>query len=188
MDKDMIEFLKSIGAIVDVGNGNYRLSEQAEEFVPEVVKQHESMFNNDVFSLWINDMIDVVFDDDGDPMLDLNESSRDEVRQYECLTPQEINTLRMIVKQYDTTIDKAQSILYNSIMFEDEDASRVTVAMINGKAYWVYDNAMWETEVNENGEPDRDAARPVDTDDMSFQEIKMHMAILDSLQRESEKE
>ena len=47
---------------------------------------------------------------------------------------------------------------------------------------------MWETEVDENGEPDRDGARPIDTDDMSFQEIKMHMAILDSLQRESEKE
>ena len=73
-------------------------------------------------------------------------------------------------------------------MFEDEDAGRVTVAMVNGKAYWVWDNAMWETEVDENGEPDRDGARPIDTDDMSFQEIKMHMAILDSLQRESNEE
>ena len=107
MDKNMIEFLKSIGAIEELPGGNYRLSEQAEEMVPEMVKQHESMFNNDVFSLWMNVRIDVVFDEDGDPMLDMNEDSRDEVRQYECLTPQEINTLRMIVKQYDTTIDKA---------------------------------------------------------------------------------
>ena len=188
MDKDMIEFLKSIGAIEELPGGNYRLSEEAEDMVPELVKHHEAMFNNDVFSLWINDMIDVVFDEDGDPMLDMNEDSRDEVRQYECLTPQEINTLRMIINQYDTTVDKSQSIRYNSIMFEDEDESRVTVAMVNGKAYWVWDNSMWETEVNEDGEPDRDGARPIDTDDMSFQEIKMHMAILDSLQRESNNE
>ena len=106
MDKDMIEFLKSIGAIEELPGGNYRLSEDAEEFVPGVVKHHEAMFNNDVFSLWINDMIDLVFDDDGEPMLDITETSRDEVRQYECLTPQEINTLRMIIQQYDITLDK----------------------------------------------------------------------------------
>lgn len=106
MDKEMIEFLKSIGAIEELPGGNYRLSEEAEEFVPEVVKHHESMFNNDVFSLWINDMIDLIFDNDGDPMLDVTETSRDEVRQYECLTPQEINTLRMIIQQYDTALDK----------------------------------------------------------------------------------
>ena len=75
-------------------------------------------------------------------------------------------------------------------MFEDdeEDSTRVTVAMVNGKAYWVWDNAMWETEVDDEGEPDRSAARPIDTEGMTFQELKMHMAILDSLQRESEEE
>ncbi len=75
-------------------------------------------------------------------------------------------------------------------MFEDDedDSTRVTVAMVNGKAYWVWDNTMWETEVDEDGEPDRAAARPIDTENMTFQELKMHMAILDSLQRESEEE
>lgn len=73
-------------------------------------------------------------------------------------------------------------------MFEDEDDNqRVTVAMINGKAYWVLDNAMWETEVDEDGEPDKTAARPIDTDNMSFQQIKMHMAILDSIEKERDK-
>ena len=72
-------------------------------------------------------------------------------------------------------------------MFEDDepDGTRVTVAMINGKAYWVWENTMWETDVDDDGEPDRAAARPIDTDDMSFQQIKMHMAILDSITRES---
>jgi hypothetical protein len=72
-------------------------------------------------------------------------------------------------------------------MFEDDDPdeTRVTVAMVNGKAYWVWENTMWETDVDDDGEPDRAAARPIDTDDMSFQQIKMHMAILDSITRES---
>ena len=72
-------------------------------------------------------------------------------------------------------------------MFEDDepDETRVTVAMVNGKAYWVWDNTMWETEVGEDGDPDKAAARPIETDDMSFQQIKMHMAILDSITRES---
>jgi len=67
----------------------------------------------------------------------------------------------------------------------DESHQRVTVAMVEGKAYWVYDNAMWETEVDENGEPDRAAARPIDTEDMSFQQSKRHTAILDRITRES---
>ena len=67
----------------------------------------------------------------------------------------------------------------------DDEYQRVTVAMVAGKAYWVHDNAMWETEIDENGEPDRTSARPIDTEDMSFQQVKMHMAILDSITRES---
>jgi len=107
MDENMMEFLKSIGAIEEVDEGSYRLTDEAQEFIPDVVKQHESQFNNDVFSLWINGMLELVFDEDGDPMIDLSADSRDEVRQYECLTPQEINTLRMIINQYEKTIDKA---------------------------------------------------------------------------------
>ena len=37
---------------------------------------------------------------------------------------------------------------------DDDDEGRVTVAMVNGKAYWVFDNTFWETEVDEEGEPD----------------------------------
>ena len=106
MDEGMMEFLKSIGAIEEIGGGSYRLTDEAQEYIPDVVKQHESQFNNDVFSLWVNGMLELVFDEDGDPMIDLSDTSRDEVRQYECLTPQEINTLRMIINQYENTVDK----------------------------------------------------------------------------------
>ena len=70
---------------------------------------------------------------------------------------------------------------------DDDDEGRVTVAIVNGKAYWVFDNTFWETEVDEEGEPDRAAARPIDTEDMTFQQIKMHMAILDSIEKERNK-
>ena len=106
MDKDMIEFLKSLGAIEDAGEGNYRLTDAAEEYVPEVVKVHEAQFNNDVFSLWMNGMLELVFDEDGDPMIDLSEDSKDDDLKKERLTKQEASTLEMILYQYEKTVDK----------------------------------------------------------------------------------
>ena len=70
---------------------------------------------------------------------------------------------------------------------EDEPDKRVTVALAYGKAYWVWENAMWVTDVDENNEPDRDAAKVIDTEKMSFQEVKMHMSILDNLILEGNK-
>ena len=106
MDKDMIEFLKSLGAIEDAGDGNYRLTEAATEYVPEVVRVHEAQFNNDVFSLWMNGMLELVFDEDGDPMIDLSEDSKNEDLKKERLTKQEASTLEMILYQYEKTVDK----------------------------------------------------------------------------------
>ncbi len=106
MDNEMIEFLKSLGAIEDAGGGNYRLTDKAEEFVPEVVKTHEAQFNNDVFSLWMNGMLELVFDEDGDPMIDLSDDSKNEELKKERLTKQEASTLEMILFQYEKSIDK----------------------------------------------------------------------------------
>ena len=106
MDNEMIEFLKSLGAIEDAGDGNYRLTDAASEYVPEVVKTHEAQFNNDVFSLWMNGMLELVFDEDGDPMIDLSEDSKNESLKKERLTKQEASTLEMILYQYEKTVDK----------------------------------------------------------------------------------
>ena len=70
-------------------------------------------------------------------------------------------------------------------MREDEGDHRVTVAIANGKAYWVWENAFWVANVDENNEPDRDSAIPLQTEDMSFQEVRLHMSILDNI-RETE--
>ena len=105
MDEEMIQFLKSIGALEDNDDGTYRLTDEAQEYVPDMVKTHEAHFNNDVFSLWMNDMLELVFDEDGDPMIDLSDDSRSAKAKKERLTNQEITTLEMIVKQYDKTVD-----------------------------------------------------------------------------------
>ena len=105
MDEEMIQFLKSIGALEDNDDGTYRLTDEAQEYVPNMVKTHEAHFNNDVFSLWMNDMLELVFDEDGDPMIDLSDDSRSAKAKKERLTNQEITTLEMIVKQYDKTVD-----------------------------------------------------------------------------------
>ena len=70
--------------------------------------------------------------------------------------------------------------------YEDGD-KKVNVAIAHGKAYWVWESAMWVTSVDETSEPDRDAARIIDTENMSFHEVKTHMAILDSLLKVEEK-
>ena len=104
-NKEMMEFLKSIGAIEEV-EGGFRLTESAVNTVPDMVKKHEQNFNNDVFSLWMNDMLDLNFDEDGEPMIDLSDISRDEEMQLLLLTNQEKLTLEMIILQYDKRFDK----------------------------------------------------------------------------------
>ena len=106
MDEEMIQFLKSIGALESNDDGTYRLTDEAQEYVPDMVKTHEAHFNNDVFSLWLNGMLELVFDEDGDPMIDLSEDSRSTKAKRERLTNQEISTLEMIIKQYDKSVDK----------------------------------------------------------------------------------
>ena len=103
-NEEMMEFLKSIGAVEEI-EGGFRLTEAAKQTVPELVKKHESHFNNDVFSLWMNDMLDLNFDDNGEPMIDLSDISRDEEMQILLLTNQEKLTLEMIILQYDKRFD-----------------------------------------------------------------------------------
>jgi len=76
-------------------------------------------------------------------------------------------------------------VRYNNNMIEDEGDRRVTVAIANGRAYWVWDNTFWVANVDENNEPDRDSAVPLETENMSFHEVRLHMSILDNI-RETE--
>lgn len=56
----------------------------------------------------------------------------------------------------------------------------VRIAIIGDKAYWVYDNTFYETDVVD-GEIDRDSSRPIDTNKLSIKQVRMLMDVLDSI-------
>jgi hypothetical protein len=56
----------------------------------------------------------------------------------------------------------------------------IRIAIIGDKAYWVYDNTFYETDVVD-GEIDREASRPIDTNKLSIKQVRMLMDVLDSI-------
>ena len=70
--------------------------------------------------------------------------------------------------------------------YEDEDHDEeynreiVRVAVYEDKAYWVYDNVFYESDVIR--EPDFTTARPIDTMDMPAKQLNELLAILDELE------
>ena len=70
---------------------------------------------------------------------------------------------------------------------EDFDGEHITVraAVYEDKAYWVYENVFYESDVMR--EPDFETARPIDTMKMNSKDLKKLFKILDDLE-ESEKE
>ena len=83
MDDELIEYLLSIGALEfafndDEGVAIYRLTPDAKELVPDLYEEHIKNFTTSVFSLWEKDLIDVAFDDDGEPLITINENSEND--------------------------------------------------------------------------------------------------------------
>jgi hypothetical protein len=64
--------------------------------------------------------------------------------------------------------------------FFDQAKEVVRVAVYEDKAYWVYDNVFYESEVTR--EPDFETARPIDTMDMAPNQLKELLSILDELE------
>ena len=80
MEQDDIEYLLEIGALEFVhvdqnGDNVYRFTDTARKLVPEIYDAHMKEFNNIVFSLWNKNLIDVVFDEEGEPLISINENS-----------------------------------------------------------------------------------------------------------------
>ena len=67
------------------------------------------------------------------------------------------------------------------IDYEDDEES-VRVAILDDKAYWVYHNTLYETDVYD-GDPDFDSAQPVDTMSLPHKELNRLLYILDSLEQ-----
>lgn len=68
--------------------------------------------------------------------------------------------------------------------YDDEDIVRV--AVYDEKAYWVYENVFYESDVTR--EPDFTTARPVDTMSMSTKQLNKLLNILDELDKKNERE
>jgi creatinine amidohydrolase/Fe(II)-dependent formamide hydrolase-like protein len=77
MDKEDIEYFLSIGALEfsyvnEHGEDIYSLTEKAKEIAPELYEEQMKKFNEVVFSLWTKEMVDISFDDEGEPMISLH--------------------------------------------------------------------------------------------------------------------
>lgn len=70
--------------------------------------------------------------------------------------------------------------------FEEHHEDVVRVAVFDEKAYWVYDNVFYESEVTR--EPDFTTARPIDTMNLAPKELNKLMHILDELKEETERD
>lgn len=77
-------------------------------------------------------------------------------------------------RQEDFTLEDDEFIL------DDEDKDFVRVAVYEDKAYWVYENVFYESEVVR--EPDFSTAQPIDTMSLSPKELDKLMEILDEIE------
>jgi hypothetical protein len=74
----------------------------------------------------------------------------------------------------------------DDFMYDDEDHEVVRVAVYDEKAYWVYENVFYESDVTR--EPDFTTARPIDTMSMSPKQLNKLLSILDELENKNERE
>lgn len=81
--EDIIQYLiemgvlKPLGYDENVGDELFLVTEEAEQIMPEIPKMRERETNSAVFDLWQLGMLDVVFDDNGEPLVSLNKNSTD---------------------------------------------------------------------------------------------------------------
>lgn len=83
MEEELVQYLLSIGALEYVfddedGEAIYRLTPEAKDLVPDLYEEHMKDFNSVVFSLWSKNLINVVFDEDGEPLIGINDNTTNE--------------------------------------------------------------------------------------------------------------
>ena len=69
--------------------------------------------------------------------------------------------------------------------FMPEDGSTFKIAMHKDKAYWVYENTFYQSEIT--WEPDFTTAEPIDTMSLSKKERTELLSVLDLLEEEKER-
>lgn len=72
------------------------------------------------------------------------------------------------------------------LLTDGQKRSIIKVAVYDDKAYWVYNNVLYESETTR--EPDWDTARPVDTMTMAQKDVNKLLKVLDELQEYDDEE
>lgn len=93
--------------------------------------------------------------------------------------------LFIIIKGRSVNVDHIDDGSDEDFFFDDSEETTIRVAVYDDKAYWVYENVFYESDVVR--EPDFTTARPIDTMSMSNKELTKLMVILDEL-KDTERE
>lgn len=68
---------------------------------------------------------------------------------------------------------------------KEESDNYIKVAVVDDKAYWVFENTLYEADVIDD-EVVREQARPVDAFDMHFEQVAELMELLDEMENWTE--
>lgn len=90
-EEDPLQWLIDLGILKDlgynevVGDNLYKISDDADDYIPGLKGKHKRNVSQAVFDLWELEMIDVSFDQTGEPLVALNENSldRDKINSIE---------------------------------------------------------------------------------------------------------
>lgn len=80
-DKDIIKFLVDLGILKEMGYSEelgenlYYIEPRADEIFPALKEAQMQNINQSVFDLWELEMLDVTFNEHGEPLIGLNENS-----------------------------------------------------------------------------------------------------------------
>jgi len=80
IEKEDLEYFLAIGALEfshtnQNGEDIYRLTKEAKEIAPEFYEEQVKDLNSVVFSLWSKGIIEISFDDSGDPLIGLQQNT-----------------------------------------------------------------------------------------------------------------
>jgi len=92
--------------------------------------------------------------------------------------------LNILPLNFLSFLDVTRGIKYNEEQQENDD-NYIKVAVLDDKAYWVFQNTLYEADVV-NDEVVKEEARPVDAFDMHFDQVKELMEILDEMENWTE--
>lgn len=106
-EDELIQWLISMGVIKevgyneDLGENMYQITPEAQQYLPELKKTYLQEINQSVFELWQMNMLDVTFDEKGEPMVALNKNSLDKEKIKQIQDPELKAQMVMIISAFD---------------------------------------------------------------------------------------